>query len=148
MSERHDAQGLIRLDEDECWAFLAAHWLGRVALVHLDQPMVFPVSYALDGRTVLFRTAPGTKLALAGAGTTVAFEVDEASKLFETGTSVVVHGTMHEVTDDAERRRLARIPLRTWAPGDRDHFVVVRPGYVSGRRIPHGAIDALGSDGG
>ncbi|MET0902575.1 MAG: pyridoxamine 5'-phosphate oxidase family protein [Acidimicrobiales bacterium] len=148
-AERFDAQGILRLDEDECWRFLKRHWLGRVGLVHLDQPMVFPVSYALDGRAVVFRTAPGTKLSLAGVGVPAVFEVDEASKLFETGTSVMVHGALHEVTDRGERERLSWLPLRTWAPGDRDHFVRIDPHSVTGRRIGRSHEDeGLGADGG
>jgi nitroimidazol reductase NimA-like FMN-containing flavoprotein (pyridoxamine 5'-phosphate oxidase superfamily) len=145
---RFDPQGMVRLDPRECWRFLERHWLGRVALVHMDQPMVFPVSYAVDGQTVVFRTAPGTKLSLAGVGIQVAFEVDEASELFETGTSVVVHGTMREVKDRAERLRLSSLRLRTWAPGDRDHYVVITPSFVTGREIPHRPPDALGADAG
>ena len=148
-TERFDAQGILRLDEDECWRFLARHRLGRVGLVHFNQPMIFPVSYALDGHAVVFRTAPGTKLTLAAIDVPAVFEVDEASKLFETGTSVMVHGTLHEVTDRAERVRLGSLPLRTWAPGDRDHFVRIDPHSVSGRRIGHAHADeGLGADGG
>lgn len=93
-------------------------------------------------RTVAFlRTAPGTKLATAAAGPVVAFEVDEASELFDAGTSVMVHGTMNEVTDPAERARLAALPIRVWAPGGRDHFVRIEPRWVSGRRIPLHQLD-------
>ena len=134
-AHRFDAQGLVRLDEDECWRFLARGWLGRVGLVHLDQPMIFPVGYVVDGRSIVFRTAPGTKLSMAGIGAPAVFEVDEASKLLETGTSVVVHGTLHEVTEQAERERLSWLPLRTWAPGERDHFVRIDAYSVSGRRV-------------
>lgn len=149
MTSGTDAYGLIRLGEDECWTFLARHFLGRVGLVHMEHPMVFPVNYALDGRSVVFRTASGTKLATAAAGRTVAFEVDEASELFETGTSVMVHGTMREITDPGERARLALLPIRVWAPGNRDHVVRIEPRWVSGRRIPlHHHDDGLTADGG
>ena len=149
MTTGTDAYGLIRLGEDECWDFLAAHFIGRVGLVHMGHPMVFPVNYAVDGRSVVFRTAPGTKLATAAAGHMVAFEVDEASELFETGTSVMAHGTMHEVIDPDERARLAPLPIRVWAPGDRDHLVRIEPSWVSGRRIPmHQVDDGVTTDGG
>ena len=137
---------IVRLDEADCWKMLARHSLGRVALVHLGLPAIFPVNYVLDGTTVVFRAAPGTKLALARAGTRVAFEVDEASELFETGSSVVVHGTLREITGD--RERLDRLPLRTWLPG-RDHYLAVDEDWISGRSIPHHlAIDGLLADGG
>lgn len=145
----YDSHGLVRLDENECWHFLAGHFLGRVGLIHLGHPMIFPVNYALDGRTVVFRTAPGTKVAAAAAGWAGVFEVDEATVLFETGTSVMVHGTLHEVTDPSERTRLRELPLRVWAPGDRDHIVRLEPRWVSGRRIPmHHGDDGLSADAG
>lgn len=149
MSQRYDGHGLIRMDEDECWRFLARHSLGRVGLVHLENPMIFPVNYAVDGIHVVFRTAPGTKLQLAAAGVRVAFEVDEASELFETGTSVVVHGSLHQVAGPDDIERLRRLPLRTWAPGDRDHFLCVVSSSVTGRRIRmHHHEDGLDADGG
>jgi nitroimidazol reductase NimA-like FMN-containing flavoprotein (pyridoxamine 5'-phosphate oxidase superfamily) len=146
MAQIRDASGIIRLDEDECWRFLAKHSLGRLGVVHLQNPMIFPVNYALDGRSVVFRTAPGTKLTMATNTPLVVFEVDEADPLFETGASVMVHGTMGEVTDRDERSRLAHLALRAWAPGDRDHIVRVEPNWVSGRRIsprlPGDGVDA------
>lgn len=79
----------------------------------------------------------------------MAFEVDEATELFETGTSVVVHGTMREVTNHDQIERLRHLPLRTWAPGDRDHFVRVEPEQVTGRQIPiHQHDDGLDADAG
>lgn len=145
---RFDAKGIRRLDEAECWRFLARNWLGRVGLVHLDRPMIFPVGYALDGQSIVFRTAPGTKLSLAGVGVPAVFEVDEASTLLESGTSVMVHGTLHEVIEPEQRERLSWLPLRTWAPGDRDHFVRIDAHSVTGRRVGHthaeGGLDADG----
>lgn len=130
-----DRPGLERLAEDECWAFLAARRLGRVALVQLGRPIIFPVNYAVDGRSIVFRTAPGTKLIAAGNGCVAAFEVDEASEDFEHATSVIVHGSLREITSRSERERLRQLGIRAWAPGTRDHFVAVEPRWVSGRRI-------------
>ena len=149
MASDHDEYGLIRMDVDECWEFLARRSLGRVGLIHLDDPMVFPVNYLLDDRSVVFRTAPGTKLSIAGSARPVVFEVDEATELFEAGTSVMVHGTMHEVMNGVERDRLAKLPLRMWAPGDRDHIIRIEPDRVSGRQIPmHHHDDGVTADGG
>lgn len=135
-----------RLSDGECWEFVARRSLGRVALVYFGLPMVYPVNYAVDGRTIVFRSAPGTKLALARHGARVAFEVDEASELFETGTSVVIHGTLREVVDDLGW--VDRLPLRTWASG-RDHVLAIDADWVSGRTIVHHlANDGVLADGG
>jgi uncharacterized protein len=133
---RRDPQGLLRLDDDECWRFLAKHFIGRVAVVDHGLPMIFPVNYIVDGESIVFRTAPGTKLAMARLGRDAAFEVDEVFGLFETGASVMVHGTLHAVTARDEKAGLMAMPLRPWAPGARDHVVRLRPAWVSGRRIP------------
>ncbi len=147
--DEHDEWGLIRLDEAQCREFLGRHTLGRVAVVHMSHPQVFPVNYALDGAAVVFRTAPGTKLAAAVMGRPAVLEVDEADALFETGTSVMVHGALHLVTDPSEQERLRRLPIRPWAPGARDHLVRLEPGWITGRRIPmtH-AEEGIEADGG
>jgi nitroimidazol reductase NimA-like FMN-containing flavoprotein (pyridoxamine 5'-phosphate oxidase superfamily) len=144
-----DTDHLAHLDTDGCWAFLARHFLGRVVTIDGGEPVVFPVNYTLDGRSVVFRTAPGTKLARARNGQTAAFEVDEAEPMFESGTSVVVHGTLREETDANARAHLMTLPLRPWAAGDRDHFVRVIPTWVTGRRIlPRTEGEGLGADAG
>jgi len=141
--------GLEAMDEDECLRRLAADTIGRLAVIAGGAPMIFPVNYVLDGNDIVFRTAPGTKLLLAGVDAPVVFEIDEASKLFESGTSVMVHGNLQEVVDPAERERLSWLPLRTWAPGDRDHYLRIAAHSVTGRRIgPAHADEGLGADGG
>lgn len=144
-----DSLGLIRLDEDDCWRMLARHAIGRVAIVDSGAPLVFPVNYALDGKSVVFRAAPGTKLRRAGTNARAVFEVDDAYDVLETGSSVMVHGTLQVVEAAAERAALEQLGLRAWAPGDRDAFIRVVPDWVSGRRIQvHDIADALGVDGG
>jgi len=140
--------GLVRLDEDECWRLLERHDLGRVAIIHFDRPDVHPVNYAVDGRTVVFRSAPGTTLTMSGSGATAAFEVDEADALFESGASAVIHGHLENVVDPVEIERLGRLPLRTWS-ARADHFIRVVPDWVSGRRLVSlPPAVGLGADGG
>lgn len=146
---RYDPQGLVRMEEPESWDFLRRHFIGRVAIVHYDRPVIYPVNYVVDDRSIVFRTAPGSKLLAAARRQPVAFEVDEADELFQTGTSVVVHGWITEVTDRTERTRLEALPIRVWAPGARDHVVRIESERVTGRRIPmHGDDDGLVADGG
>lgn len=133
VTDHFDRLGLVRMDEDACWEFLARHNLGRVGLMHHSSPMIFPVNYALDDKSVVFRTGPGTKLTMTEAGVRVVFEVDEADEAFKSGTSVVVHGTMQEVVDAEELARAQALPLQAWAPGDRDHVIRVVAERVTGR---------------
>ena len=50
------------LSRDECLRNLRSHGIGRLGFVVRDQPLVFPVNYAMEGSHIVFRTDPGTKL--------------------------------------------------------------------------------------
>ena len=64
------------LSDAECVKLLRSHDLGRIAVVDREvQPLIFPINYFFDEGVVVFRTAPGTKLALA-PGAHVGFEID------------------------------------------------------------------------
>jgi nitroimidazol reductase NimA-like FMN-containing flavoprotein (pyridoxamine 5'-phosphate oxidase superfamily) len=126
---------LEAIPTQECLALLASEEVGHLAVVLAGRPAVFPVNYALDGDAVVFRTAPGTKLE-AVSRSLVAFQVDRWAPS-GTGWSVVVEGFAQEVTSaDAPglRERLAALPLRPWAPGDRLHFVRIVPFAITGTR--------------
>src|SRR2546423_1491538 len=64
------------LSDRVCRELLRSHRVGRIALVDHGQPLIFPVNYAADDRALVFRTAPGIKLAEAPMSR-VAFEIDE-----------------------------------------------------------------------
>ena len=132
---RHASEGLERMDEAECREFLRAHRLGRVAVIQYERPLVFPVNYVVDEETVVFRTARGSKLTAAGREAPVAFEVDDVDVDLRSGTSVLVHGTLSEITATEERALASSLPLDTWAPGERDHLVRITPQWLTGRRI-------------
>ena len=123
------------LTKTECFELLANEHLGRVAVVDDRGPVVFPVNFVLDRRTVVFRTEQGTKLHAAGRGSRVCFEVDRADAAAHTGWSVIVRGEITEVTDRAELERLRELPLQAWAPGVRDRYVRILPAVLTGRRI-------------
>ena len=53
------------LDEQQCQHLLASKDIGRIAFSVQGEPEIFPVNYAADGSTVVFRTGEGTKLQLA-----------------------------------------------------------------------------------
>ena len=64
------------LSEDECWSLLSSMSLGRVVTIMGGKPEICPVNFVIQRRTVLFRTAHGTKLYSAVMGGSVAFEAD------------------------------------------------------------------------
>jgi uncharacterized protein len=65
----------------------------------------------------------------------VAFQADEFDAATRTGWSVTVIGQSRLVRDGAELTRLSALELTPWAPGRRDHFVVISTEIMTGRRI-------------
>jgi len=126
------------LSEDECLELLGAHSVGRIAVVRDGQPLIFPVNYVLDGRTVAFRTDPGTKLTGATLGR-VAFQIDATDPLSSEGWSVLVKGIGTEITDarDSRSKRIVSGLLVPWAGGAKEHWVAIASPVFTGRRIVH-----------
>jgi nitroimidazol reductase NimA-like FMN-containing flavoprotein (pyridoxamine 5'-phosphate oxidase superfamily) len=130
-----DHGGLQVIPEDECLRLLGGATLGRVALSIGALPVVLPVNFAMDDGDVVLRTNKGTKLNAALAGAVVAFEADEYDAVYHTGWSVLVTGVARVVTLPDELSRLKELPLRPWAPGERDDYVRIARHTVTGRRI-------------
>ncbi|MFI8823869.1 helix-turn-helix domain-containing protein [Streptomyces sp. NPDC053431] len=125
------------IDEEECWALLADHGVGRVAVTGSDGPEIYPVNYQVMGRELLFMTAQDTPLArAAAAGAVIAFEEDRADEAFSQGWSVLVVGPARNVSDPAAAQALREAAYSTpWAGEGRDTVVVLAPRRVTGRRI-------------
>jgi hypothetical protein len=135
--------GLEKLDREECIQLLTHAPLGRLAVVVAGQPLVFPVNFAVDGNTIVFRTDRGTKLHGALHGP-VAFECDGIDRQYHTGWSVLVLAAVDEVRDPLEIERLQRLPLGPWSPRPKPVWVRLRVRSVSGRRIPpHGSVSPV-----
>jgi len=136
MSTNDEPAGLEPIAEQECLYLLGLHRLGRVAVNVDGRPQIFPVNYAVSGRVVAFRTAPGTKLASAPMSH-VAFEIDEYDSTTGVGWSVMVKGVAYEITDavDQDSLEARRQLVRPMAPGQRDHWVAIRPDEITGRRF-------------
>jgi nitroimidazol reductase NimA-like FMN-containing flavoprotein (pyridoxamine 5'-phosphate oxidase superfamily) len=120
----------------ECLELLGGHHIGRIAVVLDGHPFVFPVNYALDGDSVVFRTAPGTKLSGAALGH-VAFEIDEVDATTRTGWSVIVQGVGNDITSTLDERseRLRALEVQPWVPGEHANWVGILPQSITGRRL-------------
>lgn len=122
------------LGEQECWRLLSLSEIGRVAVVGPDGPDIFPVNIAVDGRTVVFRTDPGSKLAAITRHPLVALEVDGLDLDARRGWSVVVRGRAVEI-GGGDLRHARRRRLLPWAIGDKARWIRVEPTSVTGRSI-------------
>jgi nitroimidazol reductase NimA-like FMN-containing flavoprotein (pyridoxamine 5'-phosphate oxidase superfamily) len=124
------------LTTEESLALLSTASVGRIAVTRDALPVILPVNYVVDGTSLVIRTKDGAILRAARAGgAVVAFEVDDLDERTMTGWSVLVTGTLREVTAVSAVLRAEQLPLAPWAGGERRHFVRITPGLLSGRRI-------------
>ena len=129
-------RSLDPMPRDECLRLLADNQVGRLAVSVQGQPIIFPVNYVLDGDVVVFRSDPGTKLDGAMLAR-VAFEIDHVNTDLKWGWSVVVQGVGRYITDalDEASERRRNLPLETWAPGEKQHWVEILDPQITGRRL-------------
>ncbi len=122
------------LDQEQCVELLESVPIGRIGFWADGGPLVLPVNFAWYEDTVVFRTLDGLKLAAAGDGQTVCFEVDEWDGDDRNGWSVVVRGVAREVRDWEEMETLETIRLVPWAREPwRPVFIRIEPIEISGR---------------
>ena len=130
------ANRLDVLSDEECRVLLARSPIGRIA-VHLVEhaPAIFPINYVFDEHHIVFRTDASSMLHRAHQHT-VAFEIDGIDRIYHLGWSVLVVGTLEEVTSPAELTALATLPLGPWAPGPKSRWMRIHPDTITGRSIP------------
>jgi nitroimidazol reductase NimA-like FMN-containing flavoprotein (pyridoxamine 5'-phosphate oxidase superfamily) len=125
-----DRTGIEVIDGDECLRLLRGRRVGRLGIVIGGEPVILPVNYAVAGETIVFRSAPGSKLDM-GPRAPACFDVDEFDESMHVGWSVLVAGRLEEI--DADEAGAAGVT--PWAPGERDHWMRLVPRRVTGRRV-------------
>ena len=122
------------LDREECLRLLATRTLGRVAVAEPGAaPHVVPVDYGLLRNSIVFRSAPGTKLRLL-VTEPVSFEVDGIDDSGTTAWSVLVSGLAYEASD--REMEFEEIDLRSSVEQQNSRWVRLMPVAVTGRRVP------------
>lgn len=138
---------IVHLTVAECWTLLGTTDVGRLAVTVRGQPEIFPVSFAVDDGTVVFRTGEGTKLATLLTSPRVAFQADGAwPDDGDASWSVVLKGRTGEVRWLSALADVTLPPFLPWLDGA-GRVVRVVPHEVTGRRLPR-ARRPRGSDGG
>ncbi len=125
------------LSESESWNLLASVALGRLVTSVDGQPEIFPVNFAVQNRTVLIRTAEGTKLVSSVINDRVVFESDEHT--FDEGWSVIVKGMARPLRTEKEIEEAERAHLLPWTATSKRHYVRVIPTQITGRRFRFGS---------
>ncbi len=129
---------ITNLAEKECWDLLRSHEFGRLAFHLAEQVHITPLNYAVDHdtatdeRSLLFRTAEGSKLLGVVMNGDCAFEIDDYDD--EHAWSVIVRGVARKLEED-EEHRAENVPLRPWVGTNKANVVEITVTEVSGRRF-------------
>ena len=124
------------LEESRCWDLLASQDVGRLATALQGMPEIFPLNFVVDGESVVFRTAEGSKLVELVINEQVAFEVDGWND--NGGWSVVIKGSAAVVPSGEQHDRAEALPLRPWVPTIKTNFVRITSTEIKGRRFEFG----------
>jgi uncharacterized protein len=129
-------QPVTILSATESWDLLSSVPLGRLVTSVEGQPEIFPVNFVVQRRTVLFRTAEGTKLVSTAINNRVLFEADDHDAA--EGWSVIVKGTARMLRTNEQIQEAEQAQLLPWIATLKQHYVRVLPISISGRRFRFG----------
>lgn len=124
------------LSASDSWDLLAGAAFGRLVTSVDGRPEIFPVNFVVQDRTVLFRTAEGTKLVSAAINNQVLFEADGYSAT--EGWSVILKGVTRTLRTSEEIEKAERAQLLTWVATLKQHYVRIKPMSITGRRFRFG----------
>jgi nitroimidazol reductase NimA-like FMN-containing flavoprotein (pyridoxamine 5'-phosphate oxidase superfamily) len=130
-----DRNGLEIIGQDECLRLLGSVKIGRVGMTTDAMPLVLPVTFALDGRRVVFCSTPGTKLYLALERATVAFEADDVDPDLRFGWSVCLTGPARILRDEDDIGRARRLGLQLWTDLRDPTYIAIDAQVITGRRV-------------
>lgn len=122
---------VVELTEEEAWKYVEKTFHGRIAVSVGNEPDIFPINYYAHDGVLLFRTAPGTKLAGLTINSRVAFETDGI--MSDEAWSVIIKGTCRELERSAEIEAADKLPLKPWVRTPKYRYVELTPDSVSGR---------------
>lgn len=127
---------ILSLTDEQSWQLLENTQHGRLVVVVNGAADIFPVNYATQEDTLVFRTAPGSKLAQVAVNESVVFETDGI--LSDEAWSVVVRGTAERLETSTDVAKAEELDLRPWVPTLKDTFVRIVPNEISGRHFAFG----------
>ena len=144
MTPQTEAAGPVAvLSDDESWDLISGVHLGRLVTVLEGRPEIFPVNFVVQRRTILFRSAEGTKLFSTVMNDHVLFEADDHG--VAEGWSVIIRGTAELLYGSDDIQEAEKAGLYPWIPTQKLRFVRVTPTDVTGRRFEFGPEPTDGS---
>ena len=127
---------VLNLDDDQSWKLLEGTKHGRLVVTVGGEPDIFPVNYAVGGRKIYLRTAPGNKLAELTINSKVLLEADGI--MSDEAWSVVLRGTARVLEQSADIAAAESLGLKSWVPTLKDFYVEIEPVSLSGRHFDFG----------
>ena len=97
------------ISEAEALEFLRDAMVAHIGVIHEGEPYVTPMSFAVDGRRLLFRTKPGKRFEAIESHPKVCIEVSRYDESTGDWTSVLVRGQAVERTDGATTERAVEL---------------------------------------
>ncbi|MDI6912151.1 pyridoxamine 5'-phosphate oxidase family protein [Nocardioides sp.] len=125
---------LVDLPVDECWQLLTTTPVGRIAWSTTSGPVVVPVNFVVDGRTIRIRTAAYSAMVQKADVERVAFQADHIDETSHSGWSVLARGRA-EVRYGEPADAAGPEP---WPRGPRSATVVIDVDEVTGRWLNPG----------
>jgi nitroimidazol reductase NimA-like FMN-containing flavoprotein (pyridoxamine 5'-phosphate oxidase superfamily) len=129
---------VTELSGEQCWLRLDGSSFGRLGVSLDNQPEIFPVDYAADGTSILFRTADGTKLRELVANSSVVFEAD--AQTADSAWSVTVKGRARVLDGIADIELADQQVLPDWHPTRPFVYVRIVPSEIRGRQFKRGPL--------
>jgi nitroimidazol reductase NimA-like FMN-containing flavoprotein (pyridoxamine 5'-phosphate oxidase superfamily) len=127
--------GMEILSPDQCWALLDDEEVGRLAVAIGGEVDIFPLNFVVADRTIVFRTAEGSKLAEIAANARVSFEIDGYDPGTGEAWSVVLKGLAQVLQRFSDIYSAEELPLFPWNAAPKQWFVRITPRELSGRRF-------------
>lgn len=127
---------VTELTDAQSWDLLSGVTLGRLVTTVAGWTEIFPVNYVVQHKTVLFRTAEGTKLLTSVLNEHVVFEADDHN--VAEGWSVVLRGTAKLLSTSEDIAEAERAGLYPWVATRKLRFVRIMPETLTGRRFVFG----------
>lgn len=134
---RADPEGVVgEMGPELCWEALESNSLGRLAVARDETIDIFPINYAVDGATIYFRTAAGSKVGALATHSHVALEIDGFDD--DAAYSVVVKGRAAVLDAPSDVAAADALPLSPWIPTLKLRWVRIWPAEVTGRVFRRG----------
>jgi nitroimidazol reductase NimA-like FMN-containing flavoprotein (pyridoxamine 5'-phosphate oxidase superfamily) len=129
------------LDEAECLRLIPAEGIGRLAYSGGFGAVVVPVGYQRLDSSIVFRTVLDSptdedlRTGIQGADYKVTFEVDDIDRDERAGWVVLIQGPARHVNSDDDHSSVWEPASRSSARPAREHFMIITPSLVWGRRL-------------